>query len=189
MANAEQIDVLAQAVQAGRVEAFDGIVSETVATIRSVVHFLIADNELADDVVQETYILLYREIGKYVPGTNFLAWAKAIARTQALSARFRRQRKQTAAERYRETILDQVTQVFEVEDQEDPVEGQLQRLRRCLGGLQQKARSMVELRYFHRKSMEAVADERGMKTGAVAVSLHRIREALSTCMESTGGRL
>ncbi len=48
---------------------------------------------------------------------------------------------------------------------------------------------MVELRYFQRKSMEAVAHELGMKTGAVTVSLHRIRAALSTCMESAGGAL
>lgn len=189
MANTEQIDAMAREVQAGRVEAFDGIVRETVSTIRSVVCFLIADNELADDVVQETYILLYREMNHYTPGTNFLAWAKAIARTQALSARFRRQRKQTAAERYREAILDQVTQAFEGADQEDPVEGQLRRLRRCLDGLHEKARTLVELRYFQRKSMEAVAKELGMKAGAVTVALHRIRASLSTCMESTGGAL
>ena len=186
MANVQQIDALAQEVQAGRVEAFDGIVRETVSVMRSVVHFFIADNDLADDVVQETYILIYRKINDYAPGTNFLAWAKAIARTQALSARFRRQRKQTAAERYRNSVLDQVTQGFAAEDQEDPVEGQILRLRKCMGTLHEKARSLVELRYFQRKSMDAVAKELGMKTGAVTVSLHRIRAALSKCMESDG---
>lgn len=189
MLNAEQIDALAREVQAGKMASFDTIVKETLPVLRSTVHFLISDNELADDVVQESYILIFQEIGRYTPGTNFLAWAKAIARIQALSARFRRQRKAAAAERYRREVLDLVTQDDgEASELGATTEEQMHRLRKCLGSLQEKARTLVERRYFQRSPMEVVARELGMKVGAVTVSLHRIRAALLKCMETDGVR-
>lgn len=183
----EQLDALAKEVQAGRTEAFDSIVVKTIPLIRSAIRFLIADDDLADDVVQETYIQLFQEIGRYTPGTNFLAWAKTLARTQALSARSRRGREQAASGRYQMAILERIENVLE-EQPVDPVEAQVQGLRKCMDSLKEKARTLVELRYFKRLSLEEVADALGVKAGSVAVSLHRIRAILLKCLEVNGVR-
>jgi len=182
MPDPKRIDALAREVQAGRHEAFDEIVRETVALLRSQVRFLIEDDDLADDVVQETYVQLFQEIDRYTPGTNFLAWARTLARTQALSARFRRGRERAASNRYNHAVRDRVTAGLDSEEPAERLKTQMERLQECLGKLQEKARSLVELRYFQRLSLEDVAARIGVKTGAAGVSLHRIRATLHKCM-------
>ena len=49
----------------------------------------------ADDILQETFLVISRKADAYAPGTNFLAWACTIARFKVLE--FRRRQVQQAA--------------------------------------------------------------------------------------------
>ena len=53
---------------------------------------LIGNPDAANDVLQETNIVLWKESKQYVPGTNFKAWAFRIAHFQCMAYRQRRLR-------------------------------------------------------------------------------------------------
>src|SRR3954451_19751426 len=46
----------------------------------------------AEEIVQETNLVLWREFGTFQPGTNFAAWACRVALNQVLAWRKKRQR-------------------------------------------------------------------------------------------------
>lgn len=54
--------------------------------LRSCVLSIVRDFALAQDVVQETFLAVTRKAGQFDLATNFLAWACAIARSEALAA-------------------------------------------------------------------------------------------------------
>src|SRR5918994_6293048 len=53
---------------------------------------LIGDSNAANDVLQETNIVLWKESRQYVAGTNFKAWAFRIGHFQCMAHRQRRLR-------------------------------------------------------------------------------------------------
>ena len=56
-------------------------------------------------------------------------------------------------------------------------------LERCAERVQGRSRKLLEMRYVREQTADAIAAATGMTLGAVAVSLHRIRKALSECIE------
>ncbi|HEX6961894.1 MAG TPA: sigma factor, partial [Lacipirellula sp.] len=53
---------------------------------------LIGDPNAANDVLQETNIVLWKESAQFIPGTNFKAWSFRIAHFQCMAYRQRRLR-------------------------------------------------------------------------------------------------
>ena len=49
------------------------------------VHMLVRNYTDAEDVVQQTSLVLWRKFGEYEPGTSFAAWACGVARFEALN--------------------------------------------------------------------------------------------------------
>ena len=73
----------------------DGLTELYEATNRAVFAFtlpIISDYQLAEDIMQETYIHVYQSIASYQRGTNGLSWLLTIAKNIALSMVSKRQR-------------------------------------------------------------------------------------------------
>ena len=62
----------------------------------------------AEDVLQETNLVLWRKFDQYQPGTNFFAWACRITRYEVLKYRERRAR---AARLLDPDVFDQLAEV------------------------------------------------------------------------------
>src|SRR5258708_7231695 len=56
------------------------------------VHTLVPHHADAEEVLQNTNLVLWREFGTFEPGTNFAAWACRVALNQVLAWRKKRQR-------------------------------------------------------------------------------------------------
>ncbi|HOJ45125.1 MAG TPA: RNA polymerase sigma factor [Bacilli bacterium] len=75
----------------------DGLTDLYEVTSRAVFAFtlsVIADYQLAEDIMQETYIRVYQSIDSYRKGTNGLSWILTIAKNIALTMLERRQREE-----------------------------------------------------------------------------------------------
>jgi len=169
-------------VKRGDQAAFRQVVEHTVATLTAYVRFHLADPDVVDDVLQETFVLIYRNIDRYEANTNFMAWAKAIARNQALAERKRQQRKRSAKRRYVEELTARLGDAVVRMDVATPLEEQLSALKACLSRLSEKMRTLITYRYFDGLSLEQTAIRTGMKPSAAGMALHRTRIALSKCM-------
>ncbi len=139
---------------------------------------LVGDHSRAADVVQETNLVLWRKIGEFKPGKQFLPWAFAIARFQVLAHLRDHKRDRLLLD----TNLTE-TLSTEAESHAEQIDIVREALRPCLKLLTRTNRELVEHRYFQAMSVDDVAESVDRTPGAVKVALLRIRRQLADCVQ------
>jgi RNA polymerase sigma-70 factor (ECF subfamily) len=131
----------------------------------------------AEEILQETNLVIWSKSSQFEAGTNFFAWAAAIANYEILRFRQRRQRdKHTFSHEFVESIaLDVVEQLDHMEDRRLALEA-------CLGQLSAEDNELIRKRYQPGESGRSVADTIGRPANSVYQSLGRIRRFLLECV-------
>jgi RNA polymerase sigma-70 factor (ECF subfamily) len=136
----------------------------------------------ADDILQETSIVLWSKFDAFRPGSDFLAWALSVARFQVLNHR-KKQRSSLArlSNQCVEALADQLM------TQRDEVSDQRRALADCLAKLKADDRELIQLRYLEGATTQDVADQVGRSLKAVYKALNRIHMQLLLCMRRNLG--
>ena len=143
----------------------------------SYIYRRVANREQAQEVLQQTNLVLCRKADDFELGTNFNAWAVAVARYQIFS-----HRKNVARERL--VFSDEVFSVVDDRGEESLFHEERKRiLRFCYGKLSQVNQELMKLRYQDGLSFQQVADELNKQISAVKVQVHRIRLNLKKCAQ------
>lgn len=131
----------------------------------------------ADEVLQETNLVIWAKWHQFEEGTNFLAWSRAIARLEVF--RFRRSRHHKLA-LLEEGLLDQVARRAEVVS--DEIDLRQEALTECMEKLRPRDRELIRLRYAPGANGDQVAQKLGRPANSVYQSLSRIRRVLLECV-------
>jgi RNA polymerase sigma-70 factor (ECF subfamily) len=133
----------------------------------------------ADEILQETNVRLWTEFERFERGSDFCAWACAIAKYQVLT-----HRKQQARQRVRFTdeFLDVVAEEMAAEA-DDLAAARQRALQGCVEGLSPTSRDMLKAYYRSGAVGSEVARQFGRSIDALYKSLSRIRQALHDCIE------
>ena len=153
----------------------------------------VGDDDLADDVFQNTFVAVFRKIAQYEPGRAARPWLYAIATNQAIDALRRRNRR--ADQRADAIVLpdeDGVARpLFELMASSEvapPAQADRdeQRLlvRAAVDRLPDLLRQVVLLTYFQGMKYRDAADVLGIPVGTVKSRLHA---ALTKLTEEWGG--
>jgi RNA polymerase sigma-70 factor (ECF subfamily) len=142
---------------------------------------LLADTEAADDVLQETNLVLCRKANEFVEGTNFDAWAFRIARVQCLAYWKVRSRDRLIVD---DEVINQIA--TRAEQRLAEMDERQRALRKCLADLPVKQRELLETRYAEGGSIKQLAQRLGRPEPSLSQTLYRIRLALLNCVR---GRL
>jgi RNA polymerase sigma-70 factor (ECF subfamily) len=134
----------------------------------------------AEEILQETSVVLWRSFDQFEPGTNFLAWARTIAFHQVLNFRKRNKRR---AMLFSDDFFASVA--AESDDMADSLEEQLQTMSECMKGLPSDHRRLIGLCYQPNVTTQQVAEQLGRPAGTVYKTLTRIRRTLMECIERT----
>jgi RNA polymerase sigma-70 factor (ECF subfamily) len=140
---------------------------------------LIPDRHAADDLEQEIALAAFRGFPEFRPDQSFTGWALGIARHK-VKDRWRslaRGRLFVADP----ALADELAQC--AEDLEDDLAEERVALQDCLASLGKKAWVLVQGRYHDDLAAEDLAVRLGTTAGNVRVMLHRVRDALRTCIE------
>ena len=108
--------------------------------IRGFVLSMIPDFSVADDVMQETFLIVTKKALSFEIGTSFAAWVKTIARFKALEA-IRSRRFETLSE----AVLDALS--TEPHEFAEDTDERLAILRGCLDQLAPQARRSIDYRF------------------------------------------
>ena len=138
---------------------------------------LLGDPDPANDVLQETNVVLWRDSREFRPGTNFKAWAFRVAHFQVMAYRQRQIRDRLVFE---DDLLEVLA--FGAREADESYDARQRMLTGCLEKLAAPQREMVRRRYAEGHSLQALADERGMTANAVTQALFRIRQSLMHCV-------
>jgi RNA polymerase sigma-70 factor, ECF subfamily len=142
---------------------------------------LVRNESAAEDLISEVFLDVWRQAGKFEGRSAVSTWLISIARFKALSVLRRRS----------EDELDDET-ASAIEDQADDPEVALAKkdkgaaLRECLTKLSPEHREIVDLVYYHEKSVAEVADIVGIPEATVKTRMFYARKKLSELLKERG---
>jgi RNA polymerase sigma-70 factor (ECF subfamily) len=159
-------------------EAFVRLMTGHQGRLYAYVLSLLGDPDAANDVLQETNVVLWRDSREFRPGTHFQAWAFRVAHFQVMAFRQRRMRDRLVFE---DDLLQALAPAARETDA--AFESRQKRLDGCLGKLPGDHRELLRRRYAEPpEPIDSIARERGMTPNAVMQALFRIRQSLMQCV-------
>lgn len=131
----------------------------------------------AEEILQDTNVIIWSKYQQFRPGTNFSAWACQIANYEVLKYRDKRRRDRLL---FSDEFVRQVA--ADAMEHADALDSRRQALLRCLGKLQQDDRELIQRRYAPGESGKSVAESLERPVNSVYQSLGRIRRTLLDCI-------
>jgi len=142
---------------------------------------LVRDESIAEDLISDVFLDVWRQAGRFEGRSQVSTWLLAIARFKALSALRRRPDEE----------LDEET-AGAIEDPADDPEVVLEKkdksasIRKCLTGLSAEHREIIDLVYYHEKSVEEVAEIVGIPENTVKTRMFYARKRLAELLKAEG---
>lgn len=140
---------------------------------------LLGHRDDAEDILQETNLMLMRHAAEYDGQRAFLPWAKAFAYNQVRKYLKSRSRSPLV---FSGELVDAIADDALREEGADRHE--LELLDRCIKKLTPAQRGLIQNRYFEDQSVESLAGRMNKSPVSVYVQIHRIRKLLGKCIES-----
>ena len=169
------------AVAQGDQAAFERLYVATRAKLYGVVLRILRRQDLAEEVIQETYVKIWNSAGQFNPAlASPITWMASIARNRAIDI----VRKKT------EVSIEEEPQAMEVaSDSPDPLARremteELKRLLACLGQLEEDRRRMVLLAYYSGVSRDQLAAQFDAPANTIKTWLRRSLMQIRECLGS-----
>lgn len=168
-------DDLMRRVAAGEVDAFTALYERHKGRLFTYLLRLTGDRHVAEDLLQETWLRVYRARASYEPTGRFQTWLFTIARRLLLD-HVRRAPNAWASD------IGVIEELSGPERAEHGAEAKdlLLRVERALAALPPGQREVVLLARFGGLTAEEVASATGSTPGAIRVALHRALQQLRT---------
>ena len=180
-ARATSDEMLLESIAAGCRTAMHVLYSRHNVRVYRFVLRMVRDTTLAEDLVSQVFLDVWRTAGQFEGRSQVSTWLLSIARFKALTAL--RQRKHED--------IDQ-DDVMEIPDGADTPEASLDRsrtsaiLRACVAKLSPAHREIVNLVYYHEKSVEEVASLIGIPASTVKTRMFYARKQLAELLRGAG---
>jgi len=142
---------------------------------------LVGNQAVAEDLISEVFLDVWRQADRFEGRSAVSTWLLAIARFKALSLLRRKPDEE----------LDEET-AGAIEDRSDDPEVAVQKkdksvaLRKCLAVLSPEHREVIDLVYYHEKSVQEVAEIVGIPEATVKTRMFYARKRLSELLKTAG---
>lgn len=141
------------------------------------------DRDQIDDVVNDTFMSAWREAAKFERRASVATWLLAIAKNRALSMRQEHRRREEALDDdYAATLVDHRDTADMVLEQQDGAKV----LRRLTTNLPAHQAQLINLVYYHGKSVREVAAIFGIPDNTVKSRMFLARRRLATLLSAEG---
>src|SRR5271155_1474740 len=142
---------------------------------------LLRDEMAAEDVIGDVFLDVWRQASRFEGRSAVSTWLIAIARFKALSQLRKR----------RDDALDEQTAESIEEPSDDPEriiakQDKGEKLRKCLAALSREHREIIDLVYYHEKSVEEVAEIVGIPQNTVKTRMFYARKKLGELCRMAG---
>ncbi len=152
------------------------------------VYGYLRDWSLAEDVVQQVFLLLVEKWQEYKPEHGIFPWIKRMANLKAKEmSRARRREMPMGEEELQglvEIAMDENFDLEAAEKQKTLVES----MEQCFGQLKDTARDLMVRYYWRNESCETIATALSRSTNAINMLLSRTRQSLRECISRREAR-
>jgi RNA polymerase sigma-70 factor (ECF subfamily) len=180
-AHATSDDMLLESIAEGGRSAMHILYSRHHVRVYRFILRIVRNVSLAEDLTSHVFLDVWRTARHFQRRSQVSTWLLSIARFKAL----------TALRQRRHEDIDQ-EDVLEIADQADTPESSLDRnrtsaiLRACIGKLSPAHREIINLVYYHEKSVEEVGAIVGIPQSTVKTRMFYARKQLADLLRGAG---
>lgn len=156
-----------------------GLISSHQAAIYGYVLALHPHRAAAQDILQETNLVLWQKAADFTPGSNFKAWAFRIAYLQTLAHLKRESRVQRVV--FDEELLPLLA--ADALARNEDFEERHRALKTCLEALPSADLAILQAHYSEEHPLAVLSAKLGRSVGALKQVLLRVRRSLRRCIE------
>jgi len=176
-------ELLLKSVGAGDKSAMRALYQRYNARIYQFVLRLIKNASVAEEIVSDVFLAVWRDASRFEGKSSVATWLMAIARHKAVSALRRRS----------DALLDHYPADTMIDPRDNPESqaDQMERceiIHRCLRKLSPRHREIIDLYYYHEKSVKEVAEIVGAPEGTVKTRMLYARRHMSRLLSTAGIR-
>jgi RNA polymerase sigma-70 factor, ECF subfamily len=170
----------------GDSEAFRSLVERHSRAVYRLAHRMTGNPSDAEDVVQETFLRAYKQLGRFESRANFGTWLHRIAVNCSIDLIRSRPHREAAQDA---TDLEQyVTPEVAADAGRSPERLMLstqvqERINSAMGSLSQMERAAFMLRHFEGHSIDEISHVLGLKTNATKHSIFRAVRKMRVALE------
>jgi RNA polymerase sigma-70 factor len=158
-------------------EEFARMFSRNARRIYGFIMTLVFSHHDAEEVFQNTNVILWNKFAEFEPGTNFFAWASRIAYFEVLSLMKQKRRSQTMSDESLELLANEAMALSHTSSE------RLDALEECLGKLPADDRELLQERYYRQRPPKQIAAIQSRSVHSVYRSLSRIHNVLLNCVQ------
>jgi RNA polymerase sigma factor (sigma-70 family) len=166
----EDAQLLADFVRSeSREKAFNQLIRKYQQRVYLLVRKMVIDHDDADDVVQEVFIKVWKNLDRFEGGSQLFTWIYRIATNECLRFLERKKKK-----RFWISLSDAGTELAAKIDNSPYISGDevQKKLQKALLRLPDKQRLVFNLKYFEELKYEEMSEITGTSVGALKASYH-----------------
>ena len=180
-AQATSDEMLLESIASGEKAAMHVLYARHNVRVYRFILRIVGDASIAEDLVSQVFLDVWRTAGQFEGRSQVSTWMLAIARFKAL----------TALRNRRHEDIDQ-EEVLQIADTTDTPEAAMDRsqtsssLRKAIALLSPAHREIIDLVYYHEKSVEEVGQIIGIPQATVKTRMFYARKHLAELLKEAG---
>ena len=173
----------------GDARAFEEIVKLYQQKVCSTIFFMIKNENIVEDLAQEVFIKVYRNIGKFNEESSLYTWIYRITMNTCLD-QIKKEKKITYVSTFIETEEGEIEAQFEDESQrlDEILEEKIRKetLLKAIKSLPAEQRALIVLRDIRQFKYMEIAEMLKLNLGTVKSKISRARQSLKEILERDG---
>jgi RNA polymerase sigma-70 factor, ECF subfamily len=161
-------------------EMFVRLFAQNERRVYAYIFSLLGDWTAAEDVFQDTCVVMWAKFADFQPETDFASWACRIAHFKVLKYREQCRRRLPFVG---EQFVEKVAAARELDTEKEATEDWLAQLSKCIERLTPRDRDLIIYRYSVHCTIKEIAAKMGIPANTAYKAVQRIRKELLDCVE------
>src|SRR5689334_8649481 len=153
-------------------EEFARLFSRNARRIYGFIMTLVFNHHDAEEVFQNTNVILWNKFAEFEAGTNFFAWASRIAYYEVLSLMKQKRRSRTISDESLELLANEAIAMS------DQTSARYEALEECVSRLAPADRELLHERYYRQRPPKQIAAMQSRSVHSIYRALSRIHNLL-----------
>lgn len=162
------------------IAAFSDLLAASRSRVFGYIYAMLHNMSDAEDVYQQTTVLLWEKFGEYQQGTEFTSWALKIAYFNIKN--FQRSKNRTRVF-FSEAVMEKVADSF-LAGSDQEADERTEALAGCLAKLSDDQQTLLRQRYADGTSVKQLAQQENKTEAALSMVLTRLRKSLLKCIQT-----
>jgi RNA polymerase sigma-70 factor (ECF subfamily) len=158
-------------------EEFARLFSRNARRLYGFIMTLVFSHHDAEEVFQNTSVVIWNKFAEFQPGSNFFAWASKVAYYEVLSFMKQRRRSRILSDDALDLLANAAITVS------DDASNRQEALEDCLSRLNPADRDLVQARYYYQRPPKQIAAMQSRSVDSVYRALSRIHNLLLKCVQ------